>query len=246
MAEPGFSAGPPTRRAALRVLPGGAPYRTAPAGTPVRVYVLGADALARAGIRALLDGHPALRIIGDGEPAPGTTARLAALHPDVVLAHGTASTTPPAPGCPVLVVGGPVPDAVTWGADPGNSAAHAPVHGHLPVTATAEQLACAAVLAAGGYAVLPYAAERPVAGGDRGGPRPVTVSDVGPEALTDRERQVLELVADGLTNAEIAGALTLSEHTVKTHVQNLLGKLRLRNRVHAVIYAFETGLHRPR
>jgi DNA-binding NarL/FixJ family response regulator len=108
--------------------------------------------------------------------------------------------------------------------------------GHLPATVTADQLAAAVVLAAAGYAVVPRPGE-PLAAEPA---RPV--SDADPATLTGRERQVLGMVARGLSNAEIAAALTLSEHTVKTHVQNLLGKLRLPNRLHAVIYAFETGL----
>lgn len=76
-----------------------------------------------------------------------------------------------------------------------------------------------------------------------GGPNPA--DDPRLDALSERERQVLCLVAHGLSNAEIADALFVSHGTVKTHVGRVLSKLGLRDRVQAVVLAYETGLVRP-
>jgi DNA-binding NarL/FixJ family response regulator len=99
---------------------------------------------------------------------------------------------------------------------------------------------------AAGDAVLSPAVTRQLL--DQVGRRLPAAVSRSPDALaelTDREQQVLRMLAAGLTNAEIAEALVVSEATVKTHVSNLLGKLGLRDRVQAVIYAYETGLIAP-
>ncbi|MER5907791.1 response regulator transcription factor [Streptomyces mirabilis] len=244
------------RHAALRVLPAPAPgpgpgpgpgevAGRAPALRPdapaaVRVHVIGEDPLARRGITALLEGHPGIRVTGESEPGPPLLRALAARPPHVLVAHG-------APGGGQLAApafgGGDLP-LLTLGGPGRTDAAGRSGGGHLPATATAGQLASAVVLAAAGYTLAhgptpPPPGRRPAAG------PPAPISPVSPDRLTDRECQVLDLLARGLSNGEIARALTLSEHTVKTHVQNLLHKLRLRNRVHAAIYAFESGLRAP-
>ncbi|MFJ4873286.1 response regulator transcription factor [Streptomyces sp. NPDC088757] len=224
------------RTARLRVLPGGA---AAPVPGTVRVFLMGADALARAGVRSLLADHDGLAVVGDDEPGPRGLAALGTHRPDVLVVHGpreprevTALLDAVGPELPVLTVGGCEPDA--RGARG--------LHGHLPATTTARQLAAAVSLAAAGYAVSRGRGQDADTAHPARRSDGTRVSDVPPDTLTDREGQVLDLVSRGLSNTEIAQSLTLSEHTVKTHVQNLLHKLRVRSRVHVAIYAFEAGL----
>lgn len=214
------------------------PTPAAPPGSaPVRVHVVGADPLARTGIRTLLEGHPGIRVTGESTPGQDAAAALRARRPHVLVAHGPLPadrardlTRAAGDGVRLLTMGEPAPGPA------------GPAHGHLPATATAGQLASAVVLAAAGYTLVHETAQPP----HRTAAAPASqVSHVSPDQLTERECEVLELLARGLSNGEIAAQLSLSEHTVKTHVQNLLHKLRLRNRVHAAIYAFETGLRHP-
>ena len=106
-----------------------------------------------------------------------------------------------------------------------------------------QELVAAVKAVANGDAVLSPAGHAPAAR-PRRAPAALapTPTDDGVAALTDREREVLQLIAGGLSNAEIAAALVVAEPTAKRHVSNLLGKLGLRDRVQAVIYAYENGL----
>jgi DNA-binding NarL/FixJ family response regulator len=120
--------------------------------------------------------------------------------------------------------------------------------GFLLKDATAAELASAVRVVATGEALLaPSVTRRLIAhfGQARSGPAGGVAAAPALDALTEREHEVLRLVARGLSNAEIAGALGIGEPTVKTHVSHVLAKLALRNRVQAVAFAYERGIVRP-
>ncbi|MEU9594967.1 response regulator transcription factor [Streptomyces sp. NPDC048219] len=225
------------RHATLHVLPAPAPApvrpQPRPAGGPehpVRVHVVATDPLARVGITTLLSGHPGIRVTGESTPGPHLATALHGPRPHVLVVHGPLSADQH--HMLARAAGDDVKTVVLGAAPPAR--APAGVHGELPGTASAGQLAAAVILAAAGYAFAPAPPHGP----------PPPLSPVRPDELTQREAEVLHLLARGLSNGEIAQTLSLSQHTVKTHVQNMLHKLRLRNRVHAAIYAFETGVRR--
>jgi DNA-binding NarL/FixJ family response regulator len=110
---------------------------------------------------------------------------------------------------------------------------------------TAELVHAVRAVAAGDAVLSPAVTRRLLDQVGRRLPAAVTQRPAALDQLTERERDVLGLLAGGLSNSEIARALVVSEATVKTHVSNLLGKLGLRDRVQAVIYAYETRLITP-
>jgi DNA-binding NarL/FixJ family response regulator len=207
----------------------------------IRVLIADDQPLMRAGFRAVLEasGFEVVAEAGDGEEA----IRAAEQHrPDVVLMDvrmpGTdgIEATRRLPRHRVLVL-------TTFGLDEYIvEALRAGASGFLTKDAPTQELVAAVRAVAAGDAVLSPAVTRRLL--DRVARRLPTASGTpgGPEALTEREREVLRLLASGLSNAEIAAALVVAEPTVKTHVSNLLGKLGLRDRVQAVIYAYENGL----
>ena len=211
----------------------------------IRVLVAGDDVLARRGVLAALDDEPGMIVVGEHRTGPAVFATLAARHPDVLLLHGLRGTDAAA----VLAAvrrSDRVVRVLLIGMRDGETLTGPDVCGSLPARATPEEVVAAVRIAAAGFSLHRTEAE---ADDDRAGQLVcLTEADAadagGANRLSARECDVLALVARGMSNAEIAAELAVSEHTVKSHVQRLLGKLGLRNRIHAVIYAFESGLVR--
>jgi DNA-binding NarL/FixJ family response regulator len=211
------------------------PAEDEPAG--IRVLVVGDDVLARRGVLAAFDGEPGVVVAGEHRNGPAVLAALATDAPDVLLLHGLRAQDA-APVLAALRRCGRVVRVLGIGLRDGETLTGPDVRGSLPAWTTPEEVVAAVRMAAAGFTLsrvdevgVPAAPVRPCG-------RDVAVRD----GLSERECDVLALVARGMSNAEIAEQLTVSAHTVKSHVQHLLGKLGLRNRIHAVIYAFESGL----
>jgi DNA-binding NarL/FixJ family response regulator len=217
--------------------------------TPLRVLVADDDDLMRAGLRAVLSSDDTIEVVGeaaDGREAIDRTRRLA---PDVVLMDirmprldGIAATREIAEAVPrarILILTTFEDDDYVFGA------LSAGASGFLLKRTRPEQLIAAIHTIAGGESLLSPSVTRTVI--DRMGRQPQLDQAAGRRLreLTPREREVLELIARGLPNADIAATLVVEESTVKTHVKRILAKLHLRDRVHAVILAYESGLIRP-
>ena len=223
-------------------------------GEPVRIVIADDQALVRAGLATLLDSQPGLTVVGQagtGEEAVQLARKLA---PDVVLMdirmpvlNGLAATrrilsAPPAPGAhPVRVV-----VLTTYDLDEYvYEALRAGASGFLLKHAPPEELLLGVRAAADGGALLfPQVTRRLVA--EFAARRPAARRPPPELArLTPREREVLDLVISGRSNTEIAGALFVSQSTVKTHLGHILDKLGLRDRVQAVVFGYEHGLVEP-
>jgi DNA-binding NarL/FixJ family response regulator len=215
----------------------------------VRVLVVDDDALMRAGLRAVLSSDDAIAVAGEAADGAEVVRRALELRPDVILmdvrmpgVDGIAATRQvlaAAPDTRVLILTTFEQDDYIFGA------LQAGASGFLLKRARPEDLIAAVHAIAAGDSLLSPSVTRTVI--DRlARIRPAgDPCDAGLEQLTQREREVLELVARGLSNAEIAAALVIEESTVKTHVKRVLMKLALRDRVQAVIYAYESGFAQP-
>jgi len=218
----------------------------------IRVLLCDDQALVRGGFRMILEARPDLQVVG--EAADGAQAvRLARqTQPDVILMDvrmphldGVEATRQ------IVAAGSPARILVltTYDLDEYvHAAIRAGASGFLLKDVQPAQLAEAIRVIAAGDALLAPSVTRRLLGQfarTLPGPRASRASPASLSALTERKTEVLRLLAAGLSNAELAGRLYISEATVKSHVSSLLRKLGLRDRVQAVILAYDTGLVTP-
>ena len=214
-----------------------------------RVLIVDDDHLMRAGLTELLSGEPEIEIVGQASTGREAVERARRLGPDVVLMDvrmpdldGIAATrelTRVVPEARVLILTTFEQDDYVFGA------LRAGASGFLLKRTRPEELIEAVQTVAGGDSLLSPSVTRRVIERMAQQPAPELGDQGKLEELTPRERDVLELVARGLSNREIAAELVVEESTVRSHIRRVLMKLDLRDRVQIVIYAYETGVNRP-
>jgi DNA-binding NarL/FixJ family response regulator len=216
---------------------------------PVRVLLVDDDDLMRAGLRAVLSSDSRVEVVGEAGNGRAAVERVRALRPDLVLMDvrmpdldGIAATrevTSASPEVKVVILTTFEQDDYIFGA------LNAGASGFLLKRSGPEELLAAIQTVAAGDSLLSPSVTRTVI--DRMARQPTP--EIGPsrllDELTPREHQVLVLLARGLSNSEIAAELVIEESTVKTHVKRILMKLRLRDRIQAVVFAYESGLIQP-
>ena len=206
---------------------------------PTRILIVGNDPLARSGLATLLDGEPECQVVGDRTPESVRSEGFDSQQPDVIvwdLGWDPAPFDEPLSvaadiGVPVVAL---LPDrtlaAVIWGAG---------VRGLLPRDVAGASLLAAIGAARAGLAVLDP--DLAVAALAPRTPHALPETTIG-AALTPREAEVLALLVDGLPNKSIAIRLDISDHTVKFHVNAILGKLGARSRTEAAVLATRMGM----
>jgi len=215
----------------------------------IRVVVADDQGMVRSGFSTLLNAQPDIQVIGEAVNGQEAIARAAELRPDVILMDvrmpvldGLQATRQ----ISALDIGPRILILTTFDLDDYvYEALRAGASGFLLKDASAGELAEAVrVVAAGDGLLAPSVTRRLIAEFARlGAPRSPDRKNL--KDLTDRETEVLALVARGLANAEIATRLFVAEQTIKTHVSRILMKLGLRDRAQAVVFAYESGLIRP-
>jgi DNA-binding NarL/FixJ family response regulator len=213
----------------------------------IRVVLVDDQALVRTGFRMILDETPDIEVVGEAADGLAAVELIGRVHPDVVLMDVRMPGLDGIEATRRLRAAGRLSPRViiltTFDLDEYVFAGlRAGASGFLlKDTLAVDLLAAVRVVAAGESVAAPTVTRRLIAHFvGTGQVRPDRASRLA--ALTAREREVLTLIARGLSNAEIAGTLHLSEGTVKTHIGRILGKLSLRDRVQAVILGYEVGL----
>ncbi|MET0304488.1 MAG: response regulator transcription factor [Microbacteriaceae bacterium] len=212
-----------------------------------RVLLVDDQDLVRGGFRVILETEPGIEVVGEARTGAEAVSAAAELRPDMIcmdvqmpVMDGLEATRliVAADGPPVLVLTTFDRDDYLF------EALQAGASGFLLKNASPEKLVEAVQVVASGDALLAPDVTRRVI--ERFGSIPAPASDCPVlENLTEREHEVLGLLAKGRSNSEIAGELFLGEATVKTHVSNVLVKLGLRDRIHAVVFAYENGVVIP-
>ncbi|AKH81616.1 LuxR family transcriptional regulator [Streptomyces sp. CNQ-509] len=219
--------------------------------TNIRVLIADDQVMVRQGFTVLLDAEPGIEVVGQAVDGADAVAKTAELRPDVVLMDirmpglgGIEATRrltePPSAAVRVLILTTFDLDEYVY------EALRAGASGFLLKDASAAELAHAVRVVATGDALLaPAVTRRLITEFARLTRTPRTPLKDRVGGLTERETEVLSLIAQGLSNAEIAERLVVAEQTVKTHVGRILTKLSLRDRTQAAVFAYETGLIRP-
>jgi DNA-binding NarL/FixJ family response regulator len=212
----------------------------------VKVLIVDDDDLMRAGLRGVLASDAAIEVVGEASDGNEAVYRARLLKPDVVLMDvrmpdldGIAATSEllgAFPDLRVVIVTTFEQDDYIFGA------LRAGASGFLLKRSRPEELVSAIHTVAAGDSLLSPSVTSRVIERMAQQPAPDVTADARLDELTPREREVLALVARGLSNSEIAAELVVEESTVKTHVRRILAKLDARDRVQAVIFAYESGL----
>jgi DNA-binding NarL/FixJ family response regulator len=217
--------------------------------SPVRVLIVDDDELMRAGLRGVLSTAGTIEVVGEAGDGRDAVYRAGRLQPDVVLMDvrmpdvdgitATRQVLAEVPDVRVVILTTFEQDDYIFGA------LRAGASGFLLKRTRPEDLVAAIhTIAAGDSLLSPSVTSRVIERMARQ-PAPDASRDARLEELTPRESEVLALVARGLSNGEIAAALVIEESTVKTHLKRVLGKLGVRDRVQAVIFAYESGVVEP-